>query len=253
MGGATFEPAALARIVEASGRYPYFIQEFGKAIWEAAPETPFTEADAELAVVTGRGQLDAGFFLSRWGRATKKEKTYLRAMAQDGDDGSSTSRVAEGLATKFTSLGPTRAQVISKGLIYSPEYGKFAFTVPGMSAFIQRQHDQLTQPRPSQDRWSRMLLPRSNVQPVERFVPATPEVGDSPGNTIGEQGRGCQSEIITPEYHAAPCGVMLGVVSEGQGPCRFPFVAAATFGPGLPVASAQGGRGEYGRARHTTS
>jgi hypothetical protein len=140
--GAAFEPTALARVVEASGRYPYFIQEFGKAIWDAAPETPFTDADADLAIVAGRGQLDAGFFPSRWGRATKKEKSYLRSMAQDGDEGSSTSQVAERLGVKLTSLGPTRAQLISKGLIYSPEYGKVAFTVPGMSGFIRRQHEQ---------------------------------------------------------------------------------------------------------------
>ncbi|WP_427005416.1 ATP-binding protein [Pseudarthrobacter sp. H2] len=140
--GAAYEPGALAKVVEASGRYPYFIQEFGKAIWEVAPETPFTDADADLAIEVGRGQLDAGFFPSRWGRATKKEKGYLRAMAQDGDDGSSTSQVAERLGVKLNGLGPTRAQLISKGLIYSPEYGKVAFTVPGMSGFIQRQHDQ---------------------------------------------------------------------------------------------------------------
>jgi hypothetical protein len=41
---------------------------------------------------------------------------------------------------KVSSLGPTRAQLLSKGLIYSPEYGQVAFTVPGMAAFIERQH-----------------------------------------------------------------------------------------------------------------
>jgi hypothetical protein len=132
---------ALDVLLDASGRYPYFIQEFGKAIWDAAPSTPFTEEDAEVAVSIGRSQLDAGFFSSRWGRATRKERGYLRAMAHDGDAGSSTSQIAERLGVKVTALGPARAQLINKGIIYSPKYGQVAFTVPGMSGFILRQQE----------------------------------------------------------------------------------------------------------------
>lgn len=140
--GAEFEEEALKRVVEASGRYPYFIQEFGKAIWEAAPSTPFTPEDADIAVQNGWQQLDAGFFPARWGRATKKERAYMRAMAVDGDEWSSTSEVATRQGVTIGGLGPTRAQLISKGLIYSPEYGKVAFTVPGMAGFISRQHEE---------------------------------------------------------------------------------------------------------------
>lgn len=140
--GATFERDALDLILKASGRYPYFIQEFGKAVWEAAPLTPFTAGDAEVAIAMGRGQLDSGFFPSRWGRATKKERRYLIAMAENGNDASSTSQVAEHLNATINSLGPVRAQLISKGIIYSPEYGRVAFTVPGMADFIKRQYEE---------------------------------------------------------------------------------------------------------------
>lgn len=140
--GAEFSNDALDVVLDASGRYPYFLQEFGKAIWDAAPSTPFTKEDAEVAVTIGRSQLDAGFFSSRWGRATRKERGYLKAMAQDGDTGSSTSQIAERLRVKLTALGPTRAQLIAKGIIYSPEYGQVAFTVPGMAGFIDRQHEE---------------------------------------------------------------------------------------------------------------
>ncbi|MDN4611574.1 ATP-binding protein [Arthrobacter burdickii] len=139
--GAEYSQDALDVLLDASGRYPYFIQEFGKAIWDAAPSTPFTEEDAEVAVSIGRSQLDAGFFSSRWGRATRKERGYLRAMAHDGDAGSSTSQIAERLGVKVTALGPARAQLINKGIIYSPKYGQVAFTVPGMSGFILRQQE----------------------------------------------------------------------------------------------------------------
>lgn len=138
--GQSYSPEALDRLVQASGRYPYFIQEFGSAMWAVAQTSPFTAEDAQAAATIGLQRLDSGFFPSRWDRATPREREYLAAMAADGAGGSSTGEIAERLNTKATSLGPTRAQLIAKGLIYSPEYGRVAFTVPGMSEYIQRQH-----------------------------------------------------------------------------------------------------------------
>lgn len=60
-------------------------------------------------------------------------------MAADGDEGSSSGTVATRLGKKPKSLGPTRAALIAKGLVYAPEHGVVAFTVPGMAAFIGRQ------------------------------------------------------------------------------------------------------------------
>ncbi len=53
--------------------------------------------------------------------------------------GSAAGDIAERLQTKTTSLGPVRAGLIGKGLIYAPAHGRVAFTVPGMSDFITRQ------------------------------------------------------------------------------------------------------------------
>jgi len=137
--GASFVEEALAALVDVSGRYPYFIQEYGKAIWEVASASPFTLEDARTAIDLGTDQLDQGFFPARWDRATPGEREYLRAMATDGDDGSRTSAIAERLGRKMTGLGPVRAQLIAKGLVYAPEHGRIAFTVPGMASFINRQ------------------------------------------------------------------------------------------------------------------
>ncbi|MEO3941420.1 hypothetical protein V3C41_10125 [Paenarthrobacter nicotinovorans] len=60
-------------------------------------------------------------------------------MAQDGEGPSSTGDVAAKMGKKPTALGPARSTLIGKGLIYSPEYGHVAFTVPGMAGFIARQ------------------------------------------------------------------------------------------------------------------
>lgn len=137
--GALFEDDALAALVGVSRGYPYFLQEYGKAVWDLAPTKLFTAQDADLAIQVGLAQLDAGFFPARWTRATPAERNYLSAMAKDGESGSGTGVIAGRLGKKLTSLGPVRANLIAKGLVYAPEHGQIAFTVPGMADYIRRQ------------------------------------------------------------------------------------------------------------------
>jgi AAA ATPase domain len=136
---AQWDDDAIDVVVDASGRYPYFLQQFGQETWNVATGPVIARHDAALGVAQGTNDLDNGFFRVRWDRATRAEQSYLRAMAIDRDEGSSSSEVAARLSRKPTSLGPTRAALIAKGLIYAPEHGVVAFTVPGMAAFIGRQ------------------------------------------------------------------------------------------------------------------
>ena len=70
-----------------------------------------------------------------------RAELYLRAMAEDGAKESSTTEITRRLNTKPTSLAAARAHLLAKGLIYSPDHGKVAFTVPGMPDYIRRQHN----------------------------------------------------------------------------------------------------------------
>lgn len=137
--GVTWDPDAVTFIVTESAGYPYFLQQFGQDTWNHAPGPILTLTDAWLGAANGRAALDTGFFRVRWDRATKSEQRYLRAMALDGDHGSASGEIADRLHRPVTSLGPARARLISKGLIYAPEHGVVAFTVPGMAEFINRQ------------------------------------------------------------------------------------------------------------------
>ena len=137
--GAAWEPRAVEHVVRASAGYPYFLQQYGQDSWNAAPESPITHADARVGVATGELALDTGFFRIRWDRATTAEKEYLRAMAVDGDHGSASGEVAARLHKKTTALGPVRANLINKGLVYSPDHGVVAYTVPAMAEFVKRQ------------------------------------------------------------------------------------------------------------------
>lgn len=137
--GVTWEPTAAAAVLAAADGYPYFLQEFGSATWEQAigPDT-ITPADAANGIRLGQAVLDGGFFRSRWDRATPTERAYLVAMASDGDGPSQTADIAARMGRTQSNLGPIRAGLIGKGLVFPPEYGRIAFTVPGMAGFVQR-------------------------------------------------------------------------------------------------------------------
>lgn len=136
---ASWDDAAASVVVKAADGYPYFVQQFGSATWEVAHERRITPADARAGVKLGQQILDGGFFRSRWDRATPTERQYLAAMADGGDEPSRTPEVAQRMGRTQSNVGPIRAGLIGKGLIYAPEHGLIAFTVPGMAGFIRRQ------------------------------------------------------------------------------------------------------------------
>ena len=134
-----WDEAAVRLVVERAEGYAYFLQEFAKATWDFAPGPHITAEDAAIGVQAGTASLDRGFFTSRWERATPSERGYMIAMAADGAGPSQSGDVARRLGKQSTSVGPTRAGLINKGLVYAPEHGVVAFTVPGMADFISRQ------------------------------------------------------------------------------------------------------------------
>ena len=137
--GVVWAPDATPVIVAASGGYPYFVQQFGQTTWNLAASSPITAADARAGVQLGREMLDNGFFRSRWDRATAAERDFLRAMAADIDQKSESGEIARRLGKTPSALGPARANLIAKGLIWAPEHGQIAFSVPGMAGFIERE------------------------------------------------------------------------------------------------------------------
>jgi len=129
---------ALDRIVKETRGYPYFVQEWGKHSWDTADASPITEKDVENASMTAIAALDGSFFRVRFDRLTPAEKRYLRAMAKLGPGPHRSGDIAEELGRNVTALGPTRSQLIAKGMIWSPQHGDTAFTVPLFDEFMRR-------------------------------------------------------------------------------------------------------------------
>lgn len=147
--GAEFTSDALDAMYAATAGYPYFIQAYGKVAWDVAPRSPITADDVAVAAPEAEAELAVGFFGSRYERATPAEREYLRAMAdaasEPGDQGAepdatesvATADVAALLGRKPQSLSPARDALLKKGLIYSGERGRIAFTVPHFGRYLR--------------------------------------------------------------------------------------------------------------------
>lgn len=137
-GGVELNSDALDLIIAKTSGYPYFIQEWGKHAWDEAKASPITREDVEKASILTIAALDESFFRVRFDRLTPSEKKYLRAMSELGAGPHRSGDIANVLDREVTALGPTRSQLISKGMIWSPHHGDTAFTVPLFDEFMCR-------------------------------------------------------------------------------------------------------------------
>lgn len=136
--GEAFEPAALVEIFRLTRGYPYFLQEWGYQAWNHAAASPISLAVIHETSDLVSRRLDENFFRVRFDRLKPREKKYLRAMAELGPGPHRTGDVADKLGVKINTLGPVRASLIKKGMVYSPSHGDMAFTVPLFDEFMRR-------------------------------------------------------------------------------------------------------------------
>ncbi len=144
--GVMFQPPALEEIYRLTKGYPYFLQEWGYQAWNLALTSPITLEVVQAATEVVISRLDKNFFRVRFERLTPNEKFFLRAMAELGPGVHRIGEIADLLIIKPTSLSPVRADLIRKGMIYSPAYGEIAFTVPLFDRFMIRAIPELKLP-----------------------------------------------------------------------------------------------------------
>jgi hypothetical protein len=146
--GETISSDALQTIVACTYGYPYFLQEWGYQAWNIAEGAPINASDVENASSAALRRLDEGFFRVRFDRLTPKEREYVIAMASLGKGPYRSSDVADVLGETSQSLGPRRAKIIRKGMIYSPAHGDIAFTVPMFEDYLERAANPSALPTP---------------------------------------------------------------------------------------------------------
>jgi hypothetical protein len=138
-----YEQDALDELHHLTDGYPYFVQAYGKAVWDVAPRSPIRVVDVKEAAPEAEDELAVGFFGARYERATPAEREYMRAIAELGADSRAdavaTAEVAKLLGRRPQSLSPARDGLIKKGLVFSSERGSVAFTVPHFGAYLRGQ------------------------------------------------------------------------------------------------------------------
>jgi hypothetical protein len=138
--GVRYEESALDEIVDFTEGYPYFLQEYGRHVWNVAAGPTITHQDAVETRRTVQLQLDDNFFRVRIARCTDSEVAYLHAMAALGDGPYRSGEIARQLGRSGAqNVAPLRARLIEKGLIFSPAHGASEFTVPRFADFLRRE------------------------------------------------------------------------------------------------------------------
>jgi hypothetical protein len=136
--GVSITTESMNLILQLTQGYPYFLQEWGSHTWLAATQSPILPSVVRQASVTAIAALDESFFRVRFDRLTPKEKKYLRAMAELGAGPHRSGDIAESFGAVVSSLAPTRSSLIAKGMVWSPNHGDTAFTVPMFDEFMKR-------------------------------------------------------------------------------------------------------------------
>jgi hypothetical protein len=137
--GALIEESALDIIVNQTRGYPFFLQEWASTAWNHAEGPEITIDDVNLSYTETLASLDEGFFRVRIDRLTKAEVQFVRTMSMLGDGPYAMSDIAREMGRTLSSLGPTRANIINKGMIYSTDHGYLNFTVPLFAEYMRRQ------------------------------------------------------------------------------------------------------------------
>lgn len=141
--GVEFESDAIDLIVDYTQGYPYFLQEYGKIVWDESPTSPISRIDTRSVLPLVEAKLDESFFRVRAERTTELELRYLFAMAELGPQAHRASEVARGIDRTTEQAGPVRSRLIDKGLLYTPGHGYAAFTVPQFDRYLLRRHSDL--------------------------------------------------------------------------------------------------------------
>jgi AAA ATPase domain len=139
--GAAYDEEAARQIVQEAAGFPYFIQEYGRELWNFAETTPITVEDLDSAREIVRDSLARNFFGTRFEMATDTEQRYLSSMASLGEGPYPVGQVAHTFGVSDQRrVSMHRDSLIHKGLIWSPRRGQVDFTVPLFAAFLKENH-----------------------------------------------------------------------------------------------------------------
>jgi hypothetical protein len=136
--GIAFDEETARQVVTQAAGFPYFIQEYGRELWNYAEQSPITVHELEAVSRIVQDTLAHSFFGTRFELATDTEQRYLTAMALLGEGPYAVAAVAKEFGVNDQRrVSMHRDALIQKGLIWSPRRGQVDFTVPLFADFLR--------------------------------------------------------------------------------------------------------------------
>lgn len=137
--GVEIDTAALNEMHAASQGYPFFLQELGYQVWQSVERSPIRRRDISKCLPSVFERLDRNFFDVRFDRITPAERQFLRAMAEmKTPDGIGVNAIANLLGKAPSAISMARRSLIRKGMVYAPQHGVLAYTVPMFAEYMRR-------------------------------------------------------------------------------------------------------------------
>ena len=129
---------AVTKIIRLTKGYPFFIQQLCQIVYQNTSTDVIDGKCVEKNVEEFLKTLDNGFFKVRYERCSEADKKFIFAMTACGELPCTISSVAKIMNKTVNSISTSRAQLISKGIIYSVRYKELDFTVPEFDAYVRR-------------------------------------------------------------------------------------------------------------------
>jgi hypothetical protein len=140
--GVNVNDDALQVLTDAGAGYAYFIQRFGRSLWDIATQNPITLQEAEQAKAHAIQILDSSFFETRFERSTEEERKFMFCMAEQDSAPYDIAKIKTCLGKAASQVTTYKNRLIAKGFIYQKSNDKIDFTVPLFQYFLRRKKDQ---------------------------------------------------------------------------------------------------------------
>lgn len=140
--GERVDQAALDLLAEQSGGYPFFVQKYASAAWNAHKHGRVTTKDVESIIPGVRASIEQTFYRDALGGLSPRERAFVIALADLGPGPHELKQVSEILGVASMSLGSIRTRLIKKNVVFSPRAGTIQFPIPLAEQYIANNREQ---------------------------------------------------------------------------------------------------------------
>jgi AAA ATPase domain len=142
--GIRFERAVAEQVATDVDGYPYFIQKYGEALWDAADAANLKAVSSKLYASTRarvQDALDAEFFENRYLDAPRADQLTLRvAAALDGERFEIATLAAQLKSRNANATQQSVNRLLKSNHIYRVRQGVYAYTAPLFGDFLRRKY-----------------------------------------------------------------------------------------------------------------